>query len=334
MDTAIRPLTLGEILDRTAQLYRSNFILFAGIFAGYAGVLMVLNLVQLGVTTAMGAGRMGGLGFRVVFFVAILVKAFVIVACAAACMGAINRAVAWVHLGQPASIAAAYKSTLPKLGRYVWLTAIVDFMILWPGLILGTLMFIVILRTPGLMSGQVDDTSQSNIVTTGITLAIVGIFVLPWLVYAGWMATRYALSVPVCVLENLKARAAIKRSIQLTKDSRGRIFVLFLLVMVIQVGLSVLSQSFLFILAIKHRGQLGPVPQAISQIIAFFTNSFLGPIYATGLTVFYYDQRVRKEGFDIEWMMQTAGLTALPPVAAESPEASPLAPPDAGSSHG
>ena len=34
--------------------------------------------------------------------------------------------------------------------------------------------------------------------------------------------------------------------------------------------------------------------------------------YATGFTLFYYDQRVRKEGFDIEWMMQAAGLRPAP----------------------
>ena len=49
--------------------------------------------------------------------------------------------------------------------------------------------------------------------------------------------------------------------------------------------------------------------QALSQIIGFFTNTFLGPIWAAGITLFYYDQRVRKEGYDIEWMMQAAGLT-------------------------
>jgi hypothetical protein len=31
MESNLRPLTLGEILDRTIQLYRTNFLLFAGI---------------------------------------------------------------------------------------------------------------------------------------------------------------------------------------------------------------------------------------------------------------------------------------------------------------
>jgi len=65
--------------------------------------------------------------------------------------------------------------------------------------------------------------------------------------------------------------------------------------------------------------------QIAQQVVGFFTNSFIGPMYATGLTLFYYDQRVRKEGFDIEWMMEAAGMNAPVPV----PEAPPgAAPPD------
>jgi len=133
------------------------------------------------------------------------------------------------------------------------------------------------------------------------------------------------------VVEDLKARKAIRRSIQLAKDSWGRIFLLMLLVGVIKLGLVGLTQFFVVVLAFKHPGQpLGPGVLAISQVIGFFTNSFLGPIWAAGITLFYYDQRVRKEGYDIEWMMQAAGLTAstaateagprLPAVDAESGE--------------
>ena len=39
------------------------------------------------------------------------------------------------------------------------------------------------------------------------------------------------------------------------------------------------------------------------------------------LTFLYYDQRIRKEGFDIEWLMQSAGMTeatSAPATAVES----------------
>ena len=50
----------------------------------------------------------------------------------------------------------------------------------------------------------------------------------------------------------------------------------------------------------------GLTPGATYYYVAFATNSVIGPMYATGLTLFYYDQRVRKEGYDIERMMEHA----------------------------
>jgi hypothetical protein len=36
----------------------------------------------------------------------------------------------------------------------------------------------------------------------------------------------------------------------------------------------------------------------------------IGPLYPIAVTLFYYDQRIRREGYDIERLMETAGLTA------------------------
>jgi len=59
METTLRPLTLGEILDRTAELYRTNFLLLAGISSIYAGILLVLSLVQI--AAQQGEGLAAGL---------------------------------------------------------------------------------------------------------------------------------------------------------------------------------------------------------------------------------------------------------------------------------
>lgn len=336
METSIRPLTLGEILDRTAQLYRTNFLLFAGIFACYAGLVMVLNLLQLGVTEWIKVSHIG-IGIGVVTVVSAVADVCLILAAAAACTGAINRAIAWVHLGQPATIASAFRSTLPRVGRYVWLTLIIDFMIFWPMVILAVIAGVVLAATPGIFNGFSDGSETGSSAAVGFAVALIALLMIPWIGYAIWMGLRYSLAIPCCVLEGMTARAAIKRSIELSKGARGRIFVLFLLVLVIQIGLTMLTQSFLFVLSFKHHGQIGLVPQAISQIITFFTNTFIGPILAIGVTLFYYDQRVRKEGFDIEWLMQAAGMTPLPapPILTELPvqPATPAPADDPGSTH-
>jgi hypothetical protein len=108
----------------------------------------------------------------------------------------------------------------------------------------------------------------------------------------------------------LPATPAIKRSIELSLGSRGRIFVLGLLVYAVRTLLGILFGFPMIALALKHPGQ--PLPMlwmVVAQIGSFLTSALIGPIYSTGLTLFYYDQRIRKEGFDIEWMMQAAGLS-------------------------
>jgi hypothetical protein len=43
--------------------------------------------------------------------------------------------------------------------------------------------------------------------------------------------------------------------------------------------------------------------------------ALITPIFPIAATLFYYDQRIRHGGFDIDWMMNRAGMNA--PVAAE-----------------
>ena len=322
METNLRPLSLGEILDRTAQLYRSNFVLLAGIAAVYAGALLALNLVQIGVAELLRAHNMIQQAKLVplYFVVLILPVAFII---GGAAMAANNRAVAWVYLSQPASIRGAYLSILPRMGRYLWLMTIAIFNCYLPFAVIYGAMFVMIFLTKGMTSHP-----GAGADPYGGVLFLIGMFGLllllfPALIYAIWMALRYSLAVPASVVEDLPARKALRRSVELTQGSRGRIFVLGLLIAVIQIGLVGFTQVFFIVMAIKQQGQLPAWAQVTQQIIGFFTNSFIGPMYATGFALFYYDQRIRKEGFDIEWMMQAAGMTTPAPEPDAEPNAAP-----------
>ncbi|MGO9317613.1 MAG: hypothetical protein ACLPXT_06750 [Terracidiphilus sp.] len=315
MESNLRPMTLGEILDRTAQLYRTHFLLFAGISVPYAGALLLLGLLQIGLTEALRTTHTTEYMQWLTLTTAVIIMpiSFLIYGLV---MAATSRAVAWVHLGKPATIRSAYQSIRPRLGRYLWLMTIT-------GLIVFTPIFLLYCGYFGIMAAYVkgfgtNPAAQQAAMSNPQTLVIVGlasvIFVLlliPVAVYTTLMGLRYSLAIPACVVENLKARLAIRRSIELAKGSWGRIFMLGLLVGVIKLVLVGVTQFFVFVAAFKHPGQpLGPGITALSQVIGFFTNSFLGPIWAAGITLFYYDQRVRKEGYDIEWMMQAAGLAA------------------------
>jgi hypothetical protein len=321
METHLRPLTLGEILDRTAQLYRSNFWLFAGISAVYAGAVLVLNLMQIGLQELFRIEHLtrdliwlnGGAAMVQLLFVFLF---------GGIAVAANNRAVGWVHLDEPATIRGAYAGILPRSGRYLWLMTIMAFVLWLPfaviyGAYLAFVFFYV--RPKGLLThpqggnpAVLAANQQANLLFGLATLAFALLVILA-IVWAVLMGLRYALAIAASVVEDLNARQALRRSIDLSRGSRGRIFVLCLLVIVIQTGLVLITQMFFVIMAFRQHGQLAAGVRVLQQFIGFVTNTFIGPMYATGLTLFYYDQRVRKEGYDIERMMHAAGLTAPPP---------------------
>lgn len=311
MESNLRPLTLGEILDRTAQLYRANFLLFAGIFAVYAGGVLVLNLLQLGLQEMLKAQHMTGALIWETLATSIL-GLLLIFLFAGAAVAAISRAVAWVHLGEPATIRGAYQSILPRLGRYLWQMTITAFRVWTPIALLyaGVLGIIAYFGAfKGTTAQHAAAVNPQAAVVLGVAMVAFFLLIIPAGIYAILMSLRYSLAVPACVVEDLKARKAIRRSIELAKGAWGRIFLLALLVGVIKLAVVGVTQAFVLIAAVKNQGHISPGISAISQVIGFFTNAFLGPIWAAGITLFYYDQRVRKEGYDIEWMMQAAGLT-------------------------
>ena len=321
METTLRPLTLGEILDRTAQLYRSNFFLFAGIASVYAGALLVLGLGQIGVQELL---RISHRDSQIVWatVAGMLIMSPIIVIVGGFAVAANNRAVALVYLGETATIRGAYRSILSRWSRYLWLMTITTCVVWLPfGLIYAGYVgfYLLYIRPHGvLVQTQAHKDPQALVVFLVVTLAF-SVLVLGAIAYAIVMGLRYALAIPASVVEDLPARKALRRSIDLSAGSRGRIFLLGLLVVAIQVGLALITQLFFVVAAVKQHGAALPAGvRALQQIIAFFTHAFIGPIYATGFTLFYYDQRVRKEGFDIEWMMRAAGLATVPEIALDA----------------
>ena len=338
METTLRPLTLGEILDRTAELYRRNFLLLAGISSIYAGILLVLSLAQIGAQQAALAMHMGKylIGITVVGVVILWGAIFVAGGVAVA---ANTRAVGWLHLGEPASISASYRAILPKTGRYLWLMTITYFLAWFPFVLsygaYFALIFVYVrpkgLLTPHPSAAPLSDSDMHTMMVFGVASLVFVLLALVTGIYGIIMSLRYSLAVPACTVESLKARAAIRRSVELSKGSRWRIFMLALLAVIIQLGLTGITQGFFVVVGIKHQGVIPVWMTVVQQFLAFLTNTFVGPIYATGFTLFYYDQRVRKEGFDIEHMMQAAGMVQPALAAAVPTEA--LSSADSGSGH-
>jgi hypothetical protein len=137
------------------------------------------------------------------------------------------------------------------------------------------------------------------------------------LVGALFVAALVMLSVPALLLERIGVFASIGRSFELVK---GRYWQMVLMLLVVFIALIVVSFVFglIFGAIAGVAGDTGEIANAIASFIAGVAASAVTtPIFAAVLTVLYFDQRVRKEGFDLQLLAQGIGEQA-PTTAQES----------------
>jgi hypothetical protein len=327
----LAPSTLGEILDRTAQLYRSRFLLFLGISIVPTALVVVpasgivLFLAWLGSIGAGAAAPAVGGVLAIVLFAAIgLLAAPVLLVAAALAAAAMNLAVSRAYLGEKTTIREAYKSVWRQGWRYTWLL-VLEGLIIWVAPLAVWIALVAI--TAGLATlAHLSGAGGGALIGLAAFLAVAAL-----IAYFFWMMLRLSLAFPACVIEQIGAGAALKRSATLTTGTKGRIFLLYLLGAVLNWLLSMgITVPMSIVMAYlpgandpKHAATAGVVMLFVIYGAAFAIQALTRPIYGIALTLFYYDQRIRQEGFDIEWMMQRAGMVALAPGTLKPPEPEP-----------
>jgi uncharacterized membrane protein len=333
MNEPLHPSTLGEILDRTAQLYRSRFLLFLGISVIPTGVVLALAcIVALVVAwwSAAGAGAVSteaGYVLVAVFAIAATLVALpVLLAATSLAMAAMSHAVSRVNLGETTTIRDAYKSVWPRGWRYVGLYLLLGLIIGGFPMAAWIVMIFLAIGTAALAKAAGAGSIIGALLGVGAVLIFIAL-----IGYVFYMLLRLSLAFPACVVEQIGAWAAVKRSSILSKGTKGRIFVLFLLATVLSWLLSMGVTLPLTIVIALLPGMSNPQHAPIAAIVialisygaAFAVQALIGPVYGIALVLFYYDQRIRMEGFDIEWMMRQAGMVPAPtPI----PEAAPWLP--------
>src|SRR5262249_23309786 len=125
---------------------------------------------------------------------------------------------------------------------------------------------------------------------------------------------QYSLSIQACLLENTGVNDSVKRSSFLSKGSLWRIFLIYLLMWIIGFALSFALHFPAEVLL--GRGVLPAIMWRFVATFVAYTLSF--PISTIAISLVYYDQRVRKEAFDLQLMMESMGQepnqTAAAPV--------------------
>jgi hypothetical protein len=155
------------------------------------------------------------------------------------------------------------------------------------------------------------------------------LFGLLWLVlyavFALWLYVRYALSVPAALAENLSVTGSVRRSVELSRGSKGRLYAMVLSI----VGAYLVMDAVLVPVELMAFNPLHPHPVGIGVgmgmgpgmillssvigIVSIAMSALMMVFIGIATALCYYDLRVRKEGFGIV----TSPPTAVPIAPAE-----------------
>jgi len=308
----LRPLTLGELLDRAFTLYRAHFWLFVGIMAIPSCMAIPMNflllmkqgspLATLTRQTPQAQAAVFSLGFLAllaIFWIAYAVA-----------MGAATHAVAEAYLGRPTTVSGSYGSIRGRFWRLLGVIFNVGFRIA------GIFLLVIIVAAMG-VGVLVAATARLGGQTAAGVIAALFMLVLfaagfALVVYLG---LRYAVAIPAMLLEDLRVFASIRRSVQLTAGYRGRLFIAaFLMTIIGYVGVMVFQGPFWIAAAFAaHYGNWPAWLNFATAASGAIGGAITGPLLMIVLVLSYYDARIRKEAFDLQFLMSSLDHPAPAP---------------------
>jgi hypothetical protein len=318
MQAALRPMNLGEILDRTFAIYRKKFLLFVGIAAMPAAVMLGIHSIDviwvhtdrlIGMdgedrSTRMILNWLRSYGYYHIsgFVQSLILPAFV-------------HLVSGELFGESYSILGSLRFFWSRWRTYLRTGLLkMGAQLVGPEAVAFGLFFAV---GTGLEKiGMTDNFFPLGAVFFLLLAALFAAFF--------WMGTSLAFAMPAAALEETSAWKALKRSWNLTRGSRWRIFVAWIMAFACAMVMAgvVASLAWWIATAIYTGHHRGGFNQRVYELIVYFfyalIRTVVGPLYPIAVTLFYYDQRARKEGFDVELMMAAAKLVVPAPAASPS----------------
>ena len=294
----LRPLSLGEILDRSFAVYRRHFWLFVGIGSLSAVVLLLSNLIVLAIfrgsvpnlrTVQVGAhfdliGRqIGSLIGGVLFFLA-----------AAVTQAATVWALSEVYLGRRTTIGDSVRAVIGRWLRFLGIA-------LWQGWSLVWLPMLLIIPAVFLIGFFAARAGVAGPIAEGI---LIFLGMTGGLAFGIISFVRNSLAIPSAVLEGLRVRPAMRRSKILAAGAKGRIFVVYLIAWCLYMVAGVLEMPLAMIIGFGAlKGEQHVLLQFVIVFVNFFAHSLVTPVLMIGLSLVYFDQRVRQDGLDLLLML-------------------------------
>ena len=278
-----QPMGLGSILDSTLSLYRNNFRLFLGIAAIYfvliaAQEFIVVFLLEKSDTPNL-EGFISDVDVVLDGFISMLVTGILVVACSE------------LYLRGPVTIQIALRRFSSRFLAYLGASLIY--------LLIGYMW----------MLDSLGNSILVNLFRIGF-LPFLCFYLISWVFYG-----------PVVLLEEPIAVQALGRSKRLVRGTWRRVFGIVLAITLFYLAIYyILGSSVGVILALfgvvwdgslmeTVRSMFGmkyifdrptSVDTSIMYLVYLATETFTFPIYPIGVTLLYFDLRIRKEGFDLE----------------------------------
>jgi len=294
-------MSTGELLDRTFTLYKRNFLLFVGIAVPAPAIYLVFQLLTAALTqpaggaaatTASGVGTKAIVGIVVGACIAILGWMIGLAITQAATI----RAVSAVHLARPTSVREAYAGIKGHFWRIIGVFALVAVVVFGGSLL-------IYLAAMAITFGAIAAAKTLGTLAT-IIGAIVGLAAIITAVILGIsLFVRYSLAVQACVVEDIPVIQSLKRSAFLAKGIRTRILTVYILFAVLNAAISLTLVFGLDAVAAPFRSV--QLIAALNALGTFLAGILAGPLATVAMSLVYYDERVRKEAFDLQLMMAT-----------------------------
>lgn len=292
----LRPLGIGDIVDRVFSVYRQRPLLFIALAAvPYLALFLVIGgialsfgslLTPLGpyidtlsdsltVTTGTrpSVPITPAIGTAIVTLIVLaVIGGLISVLFLSVQIGSLVDAATARYLGRETTVGASFRAGL-KVAPKIIATGLLLFL----SLSVGWLLLFVLLAL-----------ANNALIAT---LGILGGLVATVFVFASWLVAPV-----VAAVEPVGPLHAVRRSWWLSKGHRWRILGLQLLLVVLQLVLSTLI-SFIFVAAFISDAVVRLVLQNIVNVIA---TVLWAPIEWGTFTILYFDLRVRKEALDLQ----------------------------------
>jgi hypothetical protein len=309
--TNLAPMSLSDIVDEAFDLYKSHFALFAGIAAVVAVPASLIDRLAshwLGIYRLMeriGASDQppdpAAIGAMMLYF---MVAATVMSISYVLQTGALTSAIAQRVLGRPTSLAAAYRSVRGSFWRLLGAWGLVG--VIWCA-VMGAAIFAtaIVIGVAAAAVAAGGSMGTASAVAAGLIAGLaIGVMMALVAVMTSVFVTQ------IVMIEGRPATETLNRQWALAKGQVWRLAVACVAVSLgsaILVGTTYASIDALLEYALFPALHMPYEAQiTVSSILSTLIGLLAQPFIATAFTLLYFDQRVRREGFDLDVLSQSA----------------------------